>query len=141
MKSTIYLLLFIVCLAPTVLCGQTVTSEKDLTRSELQWVMKKGFNIRKYDWQNEDVNFHLNLALDHHRSAPYLKYGGIGGWAVGTIIMLATMTNAIYYGDHVGAFGFGTVLFAGGSVCWFIGGKKEREARYNLDKAVNLNSE
>ena len=139
MKTILFALLITTIVAPATLTAQTITSTNDLTRQQEMWIIKNGFNLRKYDWQNEDVNFHLNLALDAKKPAPYLIAGGAGAQLLGIIIMLAASSDLGYETGAAVGFGFGAALSVGGGVSIMIGARKNKDARYQLDKAIDLN--
>lgn len=130
------LLLFgVFLLLSSSLWGQSPV-RPDLTPAEEKFMTNGGFNLSKYNWDNEQVNYQLDLSRRNFENSDLLFWGGIGVAAVGLPLTILG-ANKVAWGDSPAVLAMGTIFTLGGTVGLCIGASKKGKARYHLDKAID----
>ena len=131
--------IFLLGLVSLTLSAYSQTTEKrDLTQQEQRWLLKSGILIDKYDWNDDNINCHLNLALDNKKSGMPMMAGGYAAAAIGSAFMAWGGAQVSAWGEKGGVLGLGCVMFAGGLTVGIIGGKRTQRASFNFNKASEL---
>jgi len=147
------LVFFAMTIANAQQSNESTLSNQSLSLDEKSWILDSGFPISKYEFNNEEINRQLKLALNENKKGKLLQTIGLSGIGAGILVTLLaskSATDTAYSGstnpnDYLNAAKnttnsayIGYILGTGGLTTAIIGYLKKKNAAKKVESAKLL---